>query len=90
MEFLREEFAHRRLGLDPEQVAQWAQQAGLQVLTQQDMSPITSAGRRLKIHNKADKLTVSLWLCGAKASRGNKAMPPAGTAGSTDTMEVVA
>jgi ubiquinone/menaquinone biosynthesis C-methylase UbiE len=86
MEFLREEFAHRRLGLDPDQVAQWVEQAGLKVLKQQDMPTTTSANRR----PKPDKLTVSLWLCGARIVAGAATKTPAGKTGSTDTMEVVA
>ncbi len=86
MEFLREEFAHRRLGLAPELVAQWAEQAGLQVLTQQDLSPSPAAGRR----SKTDTLTVSLWLCGARPKPTSGKKTPAKKAGTTDTMEVVA
>jgi ubiquinone/menaquinone biosynthesis C-methylase UbiE/DNA-binding transcriptional ArsR family regulator len=86
MEFLREEFAHRRLGLDPEQVTQWVEQAGLHVLTHKDMPPATPANRR----PKPDKLTVSLWLCGARIGAGAGPKSITGTTGSTDTMEVVA
>lgn len=86
MEFLREEFAHRRLGLGSDQVAQWAAQAGLDVIGQQDLAPAPSGRARVK----SGRLTVSLWLCGARSARRSGRQGPAPRSGSNDTMEVVA
>ncbi len=54
LEFLREDFAHDRLGIEPEQVAQWFKDAGLEPLEQRDLAPRIKDGR--------EQLTVSLWL----------------------------
>ena len=54
LEFLREEYAHDRLGFAPTQVVQWFKDAGLEPLEQRDFEPQTKGGR--------EKLTVSLWL----------------------------
>jgi ArsR family transcriptional regulator len=54
LEFLREEYAHARLGFAPTQVAQWFKDAGLEPLEQRDFEPRTKGGR--------EQLTVSLWL----------------------------
>ena len=54
LEFLREEYAHDRLGFAPMQVAQWFKDAGLEPLEQRDFGPRTKGGR--------EQLTVSLWL----------------------------
>jgi ubiquinone/menaquinone biosynthesis C-methylase UbiE/DNA-binding transcriptional ArsR family regulator len=53
LEFLREEHAHRRLGFPPETVAQWMQQAGLDVTLQRNLPPEPGS---------AGKIAVSLWL----------------------------
>ena len=39
LEFLREDFAHDRLGFAPEQVAQWMKDAGLDPIEQCDLAP---------------------------------------------------
>jgi ubiquinone/menaquinone biosynthesis C-methylase UbiE/DNA-binding transcriptional ArsR family regulator len=80
MEFLREEFAHRRLGLGSEQVAQWVEAAGLSIVQHQDLTPPAGSRRQSKL----EKLTVSLWLCG-----GVSRPKPAGKTGSTGVMEAV-
>ena len=54
LEFLREKFAHERLGFAPAQVRQWMQDAGLKPIEQRDLAPESRAD--------AQKLTVSLWL----------------------------
>lgn len=54
LEFLREEFAHERLGFASAQVCQWLGDAGLSLVHSRDLAP--PAGR------EAGKLTVSLWL----------------------------
>ena len=53
LEFLREEHAHRRLGFAHDQLAGWLEEAGLDLVTQRDLS----RGAKDK-----DALTVSLWL----------------------------
>ena len=86
MEFLREEFAHRRLGLSGEQVALWVEQAGLRIIAQQDLAP-TASGKQPR---KSDRLTVSLWLCGTVTGGGPSGSEPGRASESTGTMEVVA
>jgi len=56
LEFLRETHAHRRLGLEPGQVADWIASSGLKLAAQRDMTPGSGSGE--------GKLTVSLWLAG--------------------------
>src|SRR5215469_13050617 len=51
LEFLREEYAHRRLGFAPETVTQWLEAAGLDVLRQETFAP-----------GPEGKIAVSLWL----------------------------
>ncbi|MGC2077720.1 MAG: class I SAM-dependent methyltransferase, partial [Xanthobacteraceae bacterium] len=51
LEFLREEFAHRRLGFANEMVRQWLEAAGLDVVRQQTLPP-----------GPDGKIAVSLWL----------------------------
>jgi ubiquinone/menaquinone biosynthesis C-methylase UbiE/DNA-binding transcriptional ArsR family regulator len=53
LEFLREEYAHRRLGFAPEAVAQWMNAAGLDVVAQTSLAPE---------HGSHGKIAVSLWL----------------------------
>jgi ubiquinone/menaquinone biosynthesis C-methylase UbiE/Fe2+ or Zn2+ uptake regulation protein len=54
LEFLREDFAHDRLGFAGGQVEQWMKDAGLQPRQRHDLAPDGEGG--------AQKLTVSLWL----------------------------
>lgn len=54
LEFLRQDYAHDRLGFEAPQVAQWFKEAGLEPLEQRDLAPQTNGGR--------ERLTVSLWL----------------------------
>ena len=54
LEFLREDFAHDRLGFAPSQVVQWLKDAGLTPVEQCDLRPDGKTG--------TEKLTVSLWL----------------------------
>jgi DNA-binding transcriptional ArsR family regulator/ubiquinone/menaquinone biosynthesis C-methylase UbiE len=51
LEFLREEYAHRRLGFAPETVTQWLEAASLDVLRQETFAP-----------GPEGKIAVSLWL----------------------------
>ena len=53
-ESLREKHAHRRLGFSAEEISGLLTQAGLQVVSQEDLAPSPKDG--------AVKLTVSLWL----------------------------
>jgi ubiquinone/menaquinone biosynthesis C-methylase UbiE len=52
-EFLREEFAHRRLGFPPETVTQWMEQAGLEGVIHTSLAPDPGS---------ESKIAVSLWL----------------------------
>ena len=54
LEFLREEFAHLRLGFERAQMAQWFADAGLKVSDLQELKPARGAGDQ--------KLTVRLWV----------------------------
>ena len=53
LEFLREEYAHRRLGFSAEAVAQWLEAAGLNVVMRRNLAPEPDS---------EGKITVSLWL----------------------------
>ncbi len=53
LEFLRSEYAHRRLGFTDEEIAGWCQAAGLEHLRIQHLK---ARGKKAK-----DKLTVTLW-----------------------------
>jgi len=54
LEFLRDKYAHDRLGFAPEQVRHWMQEAGLEPALHQDLAPQAAAA--------PEGLTVSLWL----------------------------
>jgi ArsR family transcriptional regulator len=54
LEFVREAYAHERLGFAGAQIGQWLGELGLQMLVTRDLAPDATAQR--------DKLTVSLWL----------------------------
>jgi ubiquinone/menaquinone biosynthesis C-methylase UbiE/DNA-binding transcriptional ArsR family regulator len=54
LEFLRDDFAHRRLGIEPAQMARWAEAAGLKIVEHRELRPDAVNG--------PDKLTVSLWV----------------------------
>lgn len=58
LEFLREEFAHRRLGFSDREVATWARASGLQVTRSEKLVPGAT---------EKDRLTVSLWLLATPA-----------------------
>jgi ubiquinone/menaquinone biosynthesis C-methylase UbiE len=63
-EFLREQFAHRRLGFAPETVAQWMTASGLEPLLHKSLSPEPDS---------EGKIAVSLWL--ARDVRAVQAVP---------------
>ncbi len=52
LEFLREKHAHRRLGISPQSISQWAQQCGLSLVCTEHLSA-TGADR--------DSLSIGLW-----------------------------
>ncbi len=54
LEFLRERFAHDRLGFSRGSIEQWMRDAGLEPVSARDLAPPAHVG--------CDKLTVSLWL----------------------------
>jgi ubiquinone/menaquinone biosynthesis C-methylase UbiE/Fe2+ or Zn2+ uptake regulation protein len=54
LEFLREQFAHQRLGFATSHVSQWLDEAGLTLVQSRELAPPTGSG--------PGKLTVSLWL----------------------------
>jgi ArsR family transcriptional regulator len=56
LEFLRDEHAHRRLGFPDEEVAQWCEDAGLDLVETQSLAPA---------EGKKDALTVKIWLARA-------------------------
>jgi ArsR family transcriptional regulator len=57
LEFLREAYAHERLGFAGALVGQWVAELGLEVLETRDLAPDAAAAQK-------DKLTVSLWVAG--------------------------
>jgi ArsR family transcriptional regulator len=62
LEFLREAFAHERLGFAGAQIGQWLGEFGLELMETRDLAP--GPGTR------GDKLTVSLWLAGRPGGAG--------------------
>ena len=54
LDYLRDQFAHERLGFSDTQVAQWLSESGLELLQRRDLLPANDA--------QGDKLTVSIWL----------------------------
>jgi ubiquinone/menaquinone biosynthesis C-methylase UbiE len=63
LEFLREEYAHRRLGFAPDTVAQWMSAAGLDLILHRSLPPEPGSDGRI---------AVSLWL-----GRDRRALKPA-------------
>jgi ubiquinone/menaquinone biosynthesis C-methylase UbiE len=55
LEFLRDQFAHERLGFSNEQVTHWLADSGLEVIETRNLAPTGDS---------TAKLTVSLWLAG--------------------------
>src|SRR5262250_3628271 len=53
LEFLREQYAHRRLGFPPDTVTQWMEQAGLEGVVHKSLAPEPGSERQI---------AVSLWL----------------------------
>jgi ubiquinone/menaquinone biosynthesis C-methylase UbiE/DNA-binding HxlR family transcriptional regulator len=62
LEFLREQFAHERLGFAGAQLRQWLTDCGLEVLETRELTPPGGAAE--------GKLTVSMWLAGRPGSPG--------------------
>jgi ArsR family transcriptional regulator len=65
LEFLREQYAHERLGFSHAQVKQWLSDAGLAVRQVRDLEPPSE--------NASDKLTVSIWLAERPGQRKHPA-----------------
>jgi ArsR family transcriptional regulator len=69
LEFLREQYAHERLGFAGQQIAQWVADCGLELLGRRDLAPAGGATDKAK-------LTVSVWLASrpkaATATAANK------------------
>jgi ArsR family transcriptional regulator len=65
LEFLREQYAHERLGFAGQQIAQWVAESGLDLIERRDLAPRGS-------DDKA-KLTVSVWLAGRPKAVAAKA-----------------
>ena len=63
-EFLREQFAHRRLGFAPETVTQWLKASGLEPVMHKSLAPEPGSD---------GKIAVSLWL--ARDARALQAVP---------------
>lgn len=70
LEFLREDHAHRRLGIDNEHMQHWLSKAGLSGCGHQVLPP----------HGGGDEqgVTVSIWLANARHGDQAAAMPPGG------------
>lgn len=68
MEFLRERYAHERLGFPEPQMAQWLAEAGLRLDGSRSLAPVAQAGE--------GKLTVTVWTA---ARPGHADLVPAGT-----------
>jgi len=64
-EFLREQFAHRRLGFAPEAVTQWMTASGLEPVMHKSLAPEPGS---------EGKIAVSLWL--ARDARALMVQPP--------------
>jgi ArsR family transcriptional regulator len=67
LEFLREEYAHDRLGFEAAQVAQWMKDAGFAPVEHRDLAPNRKGG--------AEKLTVSLWVAERPAAVRPRELP---------------
>jgi ubiquinone/menaquinone biosynthesis C-methylase UbiE len=65
LEFLREQFAHERLGFAGPLVEQWLADAGLAVIERRDLEPARE--------NADARLTVSVWVAGRPARGGEPA-----------------
>jgi ubiquinone/menaquinone biosynthesis C-methylase UbiE len=74
LEYLRDQFAHARLGFSGAQVAQWLDDCGLELVARRDLAPPAPGAQ----------LTVSLWL----ASRPPTGKPRLGSAGQRNLEEV--
>jgi len=69
LEFLRDEYAHQRLGFDEAQMAGWICDAGLKPTEHRSLKPDRQAG---------SKLTVSLWLSERTAAEIGRRDEPLG------------
>ncbi len=65
LEYLRDEFAHRRLGIEPRHMQRWFGRLGLSLESQHNLEPAKDVD--------SGKLTVLLWL--ARKAEGNQTAP---------------
>lgn len=70
LEYLRDEFAHQRLGFDGDQIERWMARSGLHLLSRQDLKP-RGKGRKDK-----DRLTVSVWVAARPAASRERSGKP--------------
>ena len=80
LDFLRDEFAHARLGFADAQVRQWFSDAGLERITHQELSPKGDRG--------TEQLTVSLWVASRSKSTTAKSRQASGRAADGRSLEV--
>jgi ubiquinone/menaquinone biosynthesis C-methylase UbiE/DNA-binding transcriptional ArsR family regulator len=67
VEFLREAQAHRRLGVQADQLKHWLDDAGLVLESHRDLAPDRG--------DEPEKLTVSLWLAGKPSAAAARSQP---------------
>jgi SAM-dependent methyltransferase len=76
LEYLRDQFAHERLGFSHAQVTQWLVDCGLELRARHDLAPASAA--------PGAQLTVSIWL----ASRPGTGAPRRGGSGQRNLEQV--
>ena len=91
LEFLRDKYAHARLGFAHEQMTQWLDDANLQLSAVRKLAPSHGSKTQSKSQNKTaagtgcEKLTVSLWL-----AEQTRSPAPSGSNGRDDyTLEEI-
>jgi ArsR family transcriptional regulator len=67
LEFLREEYAHERLGFAGPLIGQWFADCGVSLIETRELAPRTTGGAA----SQKGKLTVSLWLAGRPPAAGS-------------------
>ncbi len=77
LEYLREDFAHRRLGFKTAQIRQWVRESGLHLRKHDELTPPPGDGES---KDSNGKLTVCLWL----AEKAARSVEPADRPPSTD------
>jgi ArsR family transcriptional regulator len=67
LEFMRQSFAHERLGFARESVTEWLQESGLGIADMRELAPAGAVG--------AEKLTVAMWLAEQPGTRAELGRP---------------